>query len=690
MPQYLVGPTRPYTTIQAAINAVPSNMSSPALGVHEIIVDAGTYTEHVDTGSRSADASNYMLIRAADGAEHKGISGAGVVVTPPGSTQNQVLNLRAGFTVIRNIEFTAGSVNITTVNLEAAECILENLIIRSPTGWPGINVNNSVSACKLRKLLIHGGNPSFPFAAIIFQSVPGASVNEIENCGIYNYGGPCIWNNSGTIRAKVINTWVFRGGSGGNSCFLGSFHADSSNNAANDSTAPGANSLNSLSLVQYGFVAAGSNFHITASSSLFSAGRNLSSNFTQDIDLETIGTWCIGPDCFVSDTPEPYKPTGSTPYKGRSLSHKKQRDAQDRPGKTQGPTSSQGLKKGGKVQDASAVGYNNKKGQKTGFLSIIPEGVGYGGQLVLGTGNKIPFVSDTLNSNKVFSEQYHVGKQRAESTRKGFPVEPGGAYITPLRSNDCIPLLMSHFHNRIGTTPAVGTTFYEFTPLRSIRTGGPGFGTGSYGGDTAAAFTVSAYKVIEGTGYHFKSGLCSELSLAGNASGEALISPKLLFSQVDIVGTSTMSNLGEFSTKDAYHSWNVSIDFLGLQVTAFNITSSNNLKRTTPSGTDSRWYKFTRHTVNGQVAVDVPKTALAYLGSMLSGESFPVYGTFYNSETDKIVFQMPNCRLDDFAWRNTTQQVIPFKAYESEDGATPALKLQLWTTGYSATTFQPN
>ena len=92
-----------YATIGAAVAALPSNMSGQ--GVHEIVVEAGTYSELVEILGRAGEsASNYIVLRAAAGDESSGIFGGGVIVNGSGPQNSGVVKSYSGFSEIRDIQ----------------------------------------------------------------------------------------------------------------------------------------------------------------------------------------------------------------------------------------------------------------------------------------------------------------------------------------------------------------------------------------------------------------------------------------------------------------------------------------------------------------------------------------------------------------------------------------------------------
>ena len=327
---------------------------------------------------------------------------------------------------------------------------------------------------------------------------------------------------------------------------------------------------------------------------------------------------------------------------------------------------------------------------KDGFISVIPElgGVGAG---TLGTGQLLGFYKDDLRIRKRYVDYDSVRNSRHIKGRHDLGERPHGGFTYSLRTNDCIALFMSHFQNRHGSNLGGGTTYHEFSPAFPSPTPyGSSFGTGTYGYSQTNAFTVSVFKAIYGTGYHFKSGICDALDFVFSPDGVAEIKTDYRFGSSSLVPVDQITGVGSASTLPALPLNQASIYFAGLPILSMQISSKNNLRESNVVGTSENIYRFGNYEVTGVVSVDRPKDALAYIGSMLSNQTFSVYGTLSNSVTDKLVFQMDNCRLLNFDANIASGTMkIPFKAYLSEDGLTPPLKILIWTTNYSGAGFYP-
>lgn len=567
--------------------------------------------------------------------------------------------------------------------------------------------------------------PSSTFAGLALIGVTTGGVGElqIENCTAYLKFGPCydISNASLGGHNSFIRNCIGIATTQNSSMFsVGSI--PSSNNASSDSSASGSGSITGVTgSVFKSLTQSNTDFlNLAVSSILNDAGRSTTITGNNHGCRNNVrphrSLYSIGAD---ESTVEPYIPTASSPWQNKNPQHQKAESAKAPKLSTSRPEISPSFNSNTKQKEASSVSqdYSAKgikeagptrfktggresfqgdifkfpKGAKQGFISVIPEANGYlGGGL--GTGQKLQITSDSLQIDHQVIEVPFIGNSRVAKTRINAYNKSSGGFSYALRSNDSIPVFMSHFQNRIGSNLSGGTTYYEFSPTKNPPLlDGSLFGAGGYAQGSSNAFTVSVYKAIGGTGYHFKSGVSEYLSLTVDAGAEAVLTSNFKFGACTLLGTSGMTNEGTYSTMPSFPSQSCTINFNGLPVKGFSVVSRNRLIENYNVGTTDCRYKFGRFDVVGRVSVDVPKSAMAYIGSMLSGGTFNVYGTLLNSERDKLVFQMPNCRLDDFTFDlDSSLMEIPFKAYESDDGNTPPLKIMLWTQNYSGTSFQPN
>lgn len=718
---YRVGPTRQFLTFNSAFAAIPSVITGT--GIHNVIVDAGLYQQQVLLSKTGTSATEYVNIYADVGSEHRGIYTAGVRVIN-GQFNTSTFSIFTNFTRVQDIVciFDIANNQGNSALINANDCTIRNCLALCSmagsfsVGFRNVGSRNNYICCLAFPV---GANPTRNVIGFFNQGGVGGVGNNAWNCGAFGLSNGFSWSGSNCINCWAIDMTGF--------CYTGSGFSILFSYSS-DSTASVIPSRINITTAQAAFVSASTyNFHILPTSVFSIAGTNLSALFTTDIDGETIVNWPVGPDFYLVPV---IQYTSSSPATNDQEPHETVEDAKSpgiivlKPGaspdfnsntkqnkvgrlnniKTVAPQASPSRNnKGGSPRDAkntsfktdqsvsSSPGINKGNGYKDGFLSVIPErgGVNSG---TLGTGQKLAFYNDTLEIRKRFAEYEGVTDSRQFKGRHDLGERPQGGFSYTLKTNDSIPLFMSHFQNRHGSNLNGGTTYYEFAPaFPSPTIKGSSFGTGTYGYATFNAYTVSVYKAIHGTGYHFKSGICDSLNFFFLPIGVAEVNADFRFGTASLVGTSQMGSVGTYSRLPALPLSTATIYFAGLPITSMQINSKNNLKESNVVGTEANLYRFGNYEVTGRVTVDMPKDSLAYIGSMLSNQSFSVYGTLSNSAKDKFVFQMPTCKLDYFDTTiNNDIMEIPFRAYASEDGSTPPLKLMLWTQNYSATSFEPN
>ncbi len=124
-----------------------------------------------------------------------------------------------------------------------------------------------------------------------------------------------------------------------------------------------------------------------------------------------------------------------------------------------------------------------------------------------------------------------------------------------------------------------------------------------------------------------------------------------------------------------------------IDITSFTMTSMNQAEdRVVIGKLNPARYPFGRHMIEGEIQLDMPDHGLVHMGSMLNNNSFSIVGTFFNSATDYITVDMPNCKRNNFSvnqsnGEETNTMTIPYKAFESADGLTSPLTMNVFTTG---------
>lgn len=344
-----------------------------------------------------------------------------------------------------------------------------------------------------------------------------------------------------------------------------------------------------------------------------------------------------------------------------------------------------------------------------GWIAVAPETNGWGSS-VFTAGNYLFVDSESLQVNKEFierPEKITYGRSLKASSRISGVQKPGGALTFQPRSDDTIPILMAHYQKYIGSSSggtATGSVVYTFHPSKGEPNWtGSAFGTGAYTAADGDMFTVSVYKKFFNTTSNggtnamaFTSGIVDQLQFHLTAGQDAKMTANMKFYGVDagtaIPATRDPNNavLGSYSTKSSFISWNGTLLFDGgsLDITSIAINSQNNtadrpvLGKKNPSK-----YPFGRVLVSGSLDLDLPKSGLQYIGSMLNNGTFTITGSMYNGAFDYMTFNMANCRYNPFEinfsnGQSETTFSIPFVAYESENGSTAPIVWQVGAVGW--------
>lgn len=271
-----------YSSIQLAIDAIPNDLS--ALGLQEVLVSAGSYSEALNIGGfANRDANNYVEIKAQSDSKHNGFFGTGVVL----DAWPSVLNSYMRFT---NIEFDLSAV----YQIGQPDITWENVIVKYNTTGDPISIAGGGERLTLIKFVLW--NPGFGAVGIRTLTNQGANAPELHNCVIRGYS-QCYNFSSGGSNAKLYNCIaIARAGDEG---FKG---GELNNCASNDNS--GSVGLQNLTEEQFNFVSSATgDFHTQSGSVLIDAGdaTNTSAVMTTDIDGTTIplDSWPVGYDYLV-------------------------------------------------------------------------------------------------------------------------------------------------------------------------------------------------------------------------------------------------------------------------------------------------------------------------------------------------------------------------------------------------------
>jgi hypothetical protein len=196
----------------------------------------------------------------------------------------------------------------------------------------------------------------------------------------------------------------------------------------------------------------------------------------------------------------------------------------------------------------------------------------------------------------------------------------------------------------------------------------------------------------------FRSCIIDEMEVMMEGETDAKIKASIKASRVD-AGTAIPSSVdpssswGSYSANNAYQYFSATLTVGGTaqDITKLGFTSKNNLEELIVLGKiNPARYKFGKFLLDGSLDLDMPKDGMRYFGSMLGGSAFGIVGTLYNGTSDWVSFNMPNCRWENFNANLSGGDAdvaftLPFKAYESDDGATAPITWTVHTTTWGST-----
>lgn len=338
-----------------------------------------------------------------------------------------------------------------------------------------------------------------------------------------------------------------------------------------------------------------------------------------------------------------------------------------------------------------------------GFI-LVRQGNGWGSTTVR-EGQALYVDSVDLAPNKEFIERPEkivLGRSLRASMRTSGATKPGGSVDFQPRSDDFPMICMAHCQMYEGTVSAGVATYTLVNVKTQPDWAGATYGSGSYTTAAGDMFVVDVWKKFHAAGAgtanveKYVSAFVDELTITGAANEDLKVSASF---KADSYGSANSpatddpsSSLGSYSSNSQFEFFSGTVTFAGdantaIDITNFTVTSSNNSEdRVVIGKLDPSKYPFGRTTVGGEFTMDMPNDGLRHIGSMLDNVAFAFTGTFFNANNDLIAFDMPNCRRDPFGinqggGEETTEMTVPYKAYESADGATAPITWTIRTTG---------
>lgn len=261
--------------------------------VLECYDDSASFDDQVDMAGSTNDSTHFRIIRPASGEGHNGTS-------------------EVGFSLFSTAQ--SAVIRIAETNSQAQDIICK--ITTSYGGTDTIIVPNASFTHVIGCIVVDGLNSG----AGVTQGIRPSTSGEyyiilclVDNCdgnsylysasatAVYVYNSVCVdgGGTAGFIGAAAVRYKNCLAENAGINDWSSGSHADSSNNAASDTTAPGGSSRQSQTFT---FVASGSNdWHLaTGDTGANDFGTDLSGDanyaFDDDIDSELFDTWDIGFD----------------------------------------------------------------------------------------------------------------------------------------------------------------------------------------------------------------------------------------------------------------------------------------------------------------------------------------------------------------------------------------------------------
>lgn len=309
-----------YTTIQAAIDAVPTDLVS-ADEAHVIQVRKDAYREYVHIPAMTSDATRYLTLTCVPGDEHKMAISGGVSVRPFYDSQPSdygVITIEDEFAVVENLEVSE-SLSGSSSN--------HDIVVWKDTAAGGDN--------RAKNILVHDAVGAYPFrgnnrstgvtfencVALRYTDQPASGVGSdstFVNCTFVRSFEFIATSWDGIESAKAINCLCINHGGITNHADFFNLAAGSSNNLSADTS--GDVQVTDLATLFRTFTDAvtdtGMDLHLKSGAAAIGAGVGPGSDSsvpTKDIDGDTRSgaTTDIGADLYVASAAPTF--TGTIP-----------------------------------------------------------------------------------------------------------------------------------------------------------------------------------------------------------------------------------------------------------------------------------------------------------------------------------------------------------------------------------------
>jgi len=283
-----------YTTLQAAINACPSDIT--AAGTNETweieCYSSVTGTENITVSGKTTDSSHYIRIYTPAGERHNGVSGGFSIgssyYSPAISCSVSDLRIEG----IRFVLLTNGTGCIYVTGAATRRVEVSNCIALEQMAYGLVKIDSCTGGeIRIRNCITKDNMIAYN------QSGSGYTTRCYNNTGYFTSNSDGFTQNS--VGTMICKNNIVRRAAGSGYAYNGTF-TSSNNNQSSDTSAPGSNPVHSADPT---FVNAGGNdFHLASNDTVCNGlGADLSGDadwpFSDDIDYQTrSGAWSIGAD----------------------------------------------------------------------------------------------------------------------------------------------------------------------------------------------------------------------------------------------------------------------------------------------------------------------------------------------------------------------------------------------------------
>lgn len=305
---YTVGDGKTYSTIAAALAAVPTNLSGQGVQRIEVYAKAAGYAETIDGIGPFTNPSASDYIEFVAMVPHTGKKDTGIVLdVGSGSVANHIILVAYtrfhGFCVKCTSTY-AGQTNRIFYLTQSNIKIYDNIIYGIDVSGQSCTAINTSGINEIYNNVVFdiGLSSSVGNGIVIASNGSAGNPHEINNNTVYNAKTYC-FNGSSKVYMNVKNNYAGHDGSGTDyNGFGGGTGVVLDYNIDSDNTDTGTNSLHNKSGANQFVDKANGDFHLKATADCNRSGLDLSSKFTTDYEGQTRVNWNTGADEY--GTPE--------------------------------------------------------------------------------------------------------------------------------------------------------------------------------------------------------------------------------------------------------------------------------------------------------------------------------------------------------------------------------------------------